>query len=644
MSSPAALRGDGPSCFRIITSQSNGKRQPGDDSGPPAHAKGSGAFEHFEMNQDVSANIYSPKKPTITVPKRHLMTNAKKQSNEVAALRRSAEKAVQEGEKHPPEQIDALLPEEIRMTFHELSVHQMELEMQNEELRRVQEELDDARARYFDLYDLAPVGYCTLSDQGVILEANLTACKLLGTTRGHLTSQPFFRFIIEEDRDISPFIHRQGNGPCEPHECELRMVKEDGSIFWAHLVITNSDSDSRPRQCRVVLTDITARKQAEEELIKMQNLESLSLLASTLGHNFNNILMVILGNILFAKTLLSPDDAAYERLATAETATLQAKDLTQQFLTFAKDGTPAKKSISVADILRNPGRLALSGAQSTCEYTLPDDLWHIEADESQISQVFINLLLNADQSMPSGGPIKVHCENVYIDEKQNLPLKNGRYVKISIVDQGIGIPNEHRNKIFDPYFTTKLKGRGLGLASAYSILKKHGGHIEVDSTTGSGTTFTLFLPASTVPLTPVAPPVAVKEQDPVQHQESGRILIMDDDDLVRQIVATALQSRGYRVEHARDGEEAVTKYTDARQANHPFDAVIMDLIVPGGMGGEEATRKLLHLDPNAKVIASSGYCIGPIWHDHQKYGFSGVITKPFSFDELVEQLHRVLQA
>jgi two-component system, cell cycle sensor histidine kinase and response regulator CckA len=572
------------------------------------------------------------------------MTNAKQQSKEVAARRRSAEKAVQESGIHPPEQIDTLLPEEIRMTFHELSVHQMELEMQNEELRRIQAELDDARARYFDLYDLAPVGYCTLSDQGLILEANLTACNLLGTNRGQLTNQHFFRFIIEEDRNISPFIHRQGNGSWEPHECEVRMVKEDGSVFWAHLVITNSASDIRSRQCRVVLTDITARKQAEEELVKMQNLESLSLLAGTLGHNFNNILMVILGNILFAKTLLSPDDAAYERLATAETATMQAKDLTQQFLTFAKDGTPAKKSISVADILRNHGRLALSGAQSTCEYFLPDDLWPIEADESQIGQVIINLLLNADQSMPEGGPIKVHCENVRIDKKQNQPLKDGRYVKISIVDQGLGIPNEHRNKIFDPYFTTKLKGRGLGLASAYSILKKHGGHIEVDSTTGSGTTFTLFLPASAVPLTPVAPPVAGKEQEPLQHQETGRILIMDDDDMVREIVATALKAKGYGVEHARDGEEAVKKYTDARRSNHPFDAVIMDLIVPGGMGGEEATRKLLHLDPDAKVIVSSGYCKGPIWQDYQKFGFSGAITKPFSFKELTEQLRRVLQA
>lgn len=573
------------------------------------------------------------------------MANAKQQSKEVSALRRSAEKAVQKSGMHPPEQIDALLPEEIRMTFHELSVHQMELEMQNEELRRIQAELDDARARYFDLYDLAPVGYCTLSEQGLVLEANLTACKLLGTTRGHLINQSFYRFIIEEDRDISPFIHRQGNGACEPHECELRMVKEDGSIFWAHLTITNSTSASHPRQCRVVLSDITARKQAEEELIKIQNLESLSLLAGTLGHNFNNILMVILGNILFAKTLLSPDDAAYERLATAETATMRAKDLTQQFLTFAKDGTPDKKSISVAEVFGNHGRLALSDTQSTCEYILPDDLWHIEADESQIGQVITNLFLNADQSMPNGGTITVHCENVSIDEKQNLPLKNGRYVKISITDQGIGIPNEHRNKIFDPYFTTKLKGRGLGLASTHSILKKHGGHIEVDSATGSGTTFTLYLPASAVPLTPVAPPVAGKEKESSeQHQETGRILIMDDDDMVRQILATALQARGYLVEQARDGEEALALYADAQRANHPFAAVIMDLIVPGGMGGEEATRKLLHLDPDARVIVSSGYCHGPIWQDHTKYGFSGVITKPFSFEELGQQLRRILHA
>jgi PAS domain S-box-containing protein len=251
--------------------------------------------------------------------------------------------------------------------------------------------------------------------------------------------------------------------------------------------------------------DITQRKQAEEELVKLQNLESLSLLAGTIAHNFNNILMVILGNISFAKMLLPQDNAAYERLVTAETASLQAKDLTQQFLTFAKGGDPVKKSISVADILVIHGRLALSGAQSTCEYILPADLWRIEADESQIGQVLTNLLINAEQSMPKGGTIKVHGENILIEAKQKLPLKQGRYVKISITDQGSGIPEEHLSKVFDPYFTTKKKGRGLGLASAYSILKKHGGHIKVESSSGSGTTFTLFLPASTVPVTPAAP-------------------------------------------------------------------------------------------------------------------------------------------
>jgi PAS domain S-box-containing protein len=427
------------------------------------------------------------------------------------------------------------------------------------------------------------------------------------------------------------------SGKPKLHYEEIQTTPEGKQICIATSKVPIRDGDGMIIGVLGAYEDITLRKWAEEELLKARKLESLGLLAAGIAHDFNNILMVILGNITFAKSLLAPQDKAYQRLATAETASLKARNLTQQFLTFSKGGAPIKSSISAAHLIRNYGHFALSGTKSTCAYTFPDDLWRIDADEGQIGQVITNILINADQSMPDGGTISLACENVTLCEDHGLPLQPGNYVKISVNDQGNGIPEEYLGKIFDPYFTTKPNGRGLGLASAYSIMKKHGGHIEAESKAGSGATVTLFLPAL------ASQGTQPKVEEPVLLQGAGKILIMDDDDLILQIVAATLEELGHEVAQAHDGKAAIALYAGARQSAQPFDAVIMDLTVPGGMGGKEAVQKILEIDPQAKVIVSSGYCNDPVMADYRSYGFCGVIAKPYSPEELGKQIQLVLK-
>ncbi len=695
-----------------------------------------------------------------------------KQMDQTKELRRLAEEMVRKRADLPPENLEELVPEDIGLMFHELSVHQHELEMQNEELRRTQGELDSARARYFDLYDMAPVGYVTLSDQGLIVEANLTAATLLGAGRGALIKQPLSRFIHSEDQDVY-YLHQQKDFEVEaPQVCELRMVREDGTVFWAHLTATLARQNGSAPEYRMVMSDITEQKRAEgalrqseqkekeakkllklvldtipvrlfwkdlssvflgcnllfaqdagfqvpeeliglddfstgwkeqaeiyrrddlevmtsgtpklhyeemqttpdgrqiwlstskvplrdaddkiigvlgtyeditqhkwaeEELLKTQKLESLGLLAGGIAHDFNNILMVIMGNISFAKMVLSPTDKAYERLSIAETASLKAKELTQQFLTFSQGGAPVKRLIAVGSVIKAYGRFALSGAKSTCEYMLPEDLWPVEADEGQIGQAVANMLINADQAMEDGGTIRVHGENVVVGDDRHLPLKSGNYIKIAIQDQGCGIAEEHLGKIFDPYFTTHTPGRGLGLASVYSIVKKHEGHVAVESTAGAGATFTLFLPAS-----PSEVPIPDKVDEPAILAGKGRILVMDDDEIILQVVGAMLEDLGYEFVFAPEGKAAIAQYVEARQSARPFDAVIMDLTIPGGMGGKEAMQKLLVIDPQARVIVSSGYHTDPVMANYQSYGFRGILVKPYRLAELSEQMRRVL--
>jgi two-component system cell cycle sensor histidine kinase/response regulator CckA len=304
-------------------------------------------------------------------------------------------------------------------------------------------------------------------------------------------------------------------------------------------------------------------------------------------------------------------------------------------LTFAKGGAPVKETASIKDILKESSSFVLRGSKSSCEFSITEDLWPAEIDVGQISQVINNILINANQAMPKGGIIQVAAVNLMIDERHGLPLKPGRYVRISMTDQGVGIAENHLLNIFDPYFTTKQAGSGLGLATTYSIIKKHDGHITVESQLGVGTTFHIYLPASDK---------AVPEKEEIKLIKGhGRILVMDDEASLRKMVGRMLEKLGYESEFAKDGAEAIQMVKEAKEAGELYDAVILDLTIPGGMGGKKAIQKILEIDPEVKAIVSSGYSDDPVMANFQEYGFKGMMPKPYESRSLGKVLHEVLK-
>jgi signal transduction histidine kinase/CheY-like chemotaxis protein len=382
--------------------------------------------------------------------------------------------------------------------------------------------------------------------------------------------------------------------------------------------------------------DIAERKRMEEESTRVERLESLGILAGGIAHDFNNILTPILTNISMAKAYGELAGEIDEMLTDVEKATLRAKGLTQQLLTFSRGGAPVKKRTSMPKLLRDTVRFALRGSNVRGEYSIGEDLWPCEIDEGQIGQVIHNMVINADQAMPEGGTIKISAENVMTDQKDSLQLQDGGYVKISITDQGIGIPEKHLPKIFDPFYTTKEKGSGLGLSTSFAIVKRHDGTIRVESELGVGTTFYVYLSASE------SESGGVEKEREKPLQGKGRILVVDDDDGVRRSAGKVLKRLGYRVELAKDGAEGVEIYEKAIKGKRPFDAVIMDLTIPGGMGGKEGIRELKRVDPDAKVIVSSGYSGDAVMSGFREYGFVGVVQKPYKIEDLSEVLATVI--
>jgi len=387
----------------------------------------------------------------------------------------------------------------------------------------------------------------------------------------------------------------------------------------------------------LVFRDVTESRKFEAELNKASKLESLGLLAGGIAHDFNNVLTSILGNISLARMQLPPDEQAQARLEKAEASCLRAKDLTGKLLAFARGGMPAKKTKAIAQLLRDSGGLAVLGSNVRCEFSLPHELWPAEVDSAQITQVLNSILINAVEAMPDGGIVRVSAENIPAGARPGLPSPGAKYVRVSMQDNGPGIPPESLPQIFEPFFTTKHKGRGLGLATAYSIIRKHDGLIEVESKPGKGATFRIFLPATEAS---GAPPSEVKTRPPTGQ---GRVLVMDDELDILSFSRVVLKRLGYEVEVARDGSEALNRYRVATAAGTPFSAVILDLTIPGGMGGQEAIRRLLEVDPHVKAIVSSGYSNDPVMAEFQKYGFRGVVAKPYEIRELAKVLCQVIQ-
>jgi signal transduction histidine kinase/ActR/RegA family two-component response regulator len=395
------------------------------------------------------------------------------------------------------------------------------------------------------------------------------------------------------------------------------------------------DRTSELRQSNVRLrAEIEQREKMEEELLRVRNLESLGVLAGGIAHDFNNFLTIVQGNIELAKMQLDSDASVQTILDDSAAACQRATFLSSQLLTFAKGGAPIRRVVSVAKLILDAVHLARAGAPVSIGIDTVEDLWCAEVDAGQISQVLHNLLLNAKQAMPEGGIIDVRAENVV--QHDNSELRPERYVRISIRDHGPGIAPEILPKIFDPYFTTKRTGSGLGLATTYAIVAKHGGTISVNSQRGMGTEFIILLPASRenpAPESPVGAPL---------RRGAGKLLVMDDEEALRTLWDRSLTKLGYEVQSACDGAEAIALYESAKASGRVFDAVVLDLTVSGGMGGVETAARLRELDPSVKLIVSSGYSDASIMSKFREYGFDDVIPKPWQAAQISEVFQRVL--
>lgn len=419
-------------------------------------------------------------------------------------------------------------------------------------------------------------------------------------------------------------------------ERALKQSQKDLAKARDELALRVAERTAELQQANELLAaEINQRKQVEEELLRAHKLEALAVLAGGIAHDFNNFLTIVQGNTDLAKIHMKPGDPVCDILQQTDTACKRAASLASQLLTFGKGGAPIVRTTSVAQLLAASVDLARAGSQVRFDLAIPDDLWSAEIDVGQISQVFHNVLLNARQALAEGGVVEVRAENVAIEEGVMF-IRAGKYVRIVIRDNGCGIPAEILPKIFDPYFTTKDSGSGLGLATAYSIVNKHHGHIGADSTVDQGTTFYIHLPASE--MSPVAQPATVVRKG------TGRILVMDDEEAIRTLLRLMMQQLGYEVQCASDGAEAVALFAKAKVLGHGFVGVLLDLTVPGRMGGKEAAVEIRKIDPSAKLIVSSGYADAPILSEFQTYGFDDVMRKPYTLVELSDVLARVIGA
>jgi CheY-like chemotaxis protein len=389
--------------------------------------------------------------------------------------------------------------------------------------------------------------------------------------------------------------------------------------------------------------NINSQLSDETDLDKHRTLDSIAALSGGIAHDYNNLLTAIIGNITLARRYLNEDDKAFKLLDHALLASETAKELTQKLITFSRGGSLKKVVTTVERLVKNAVDFTLSGSNIKSSYRFDPDLWQVAVDQSQIGQAIHNIVMNAKEAMPQGGQLKVAAVNMAATAEIDS-LAAGNYVKISISDQGSGIPAAQFDKIFDPYYSTKAigvqKGSGLGLSICHSIVKRHGGAVALESQVSVGTTIHIYLPA-----TRLKPIIRSANTEPDQHRRifgQGKILVMDDDKGIRELAGKILQHLGYRVNFASDGADAVASYQAALKSRDPFDAVILDLTVRGGMGGKEAIQKLMAIDPKVKGIVSSGYSEDPGITGYKRHGFSGVVTKPYTLEELGEKLSQVL--
>jgi len=578
------------------------------------------------------------------------MTKTKTDRSDPADLRRRAEELL----RGKPADLAAAPPEEVGRLLHELRVHQIELEMQNDELRKSQLEIEASRVRYFNLYDMAPVGYFTVSEKGVILEANLRGAQLLDVGRNRLARQSLTRYIVPEDQDIY-YLHRKRLLETGVRQvCELRMCRQDGSPFWGRLEMGAArDGENGPPVCRTIVSDITENKRVEEEkrnlelqVQRVQKLESLGVLAGGIAHDFNNLLMVVLGHAEIAIQEIPPKYAVRENLAEITTAAQRAAELSQQMLLYAGRAAFALERVELRELVEKMAHLLQTAIPKTAVLTLHLErgLPPVEADPGQIRQIVMNLVINASEAIGDrSGTITVslgatRCDEEYLRMTElHDHVAPGLYVHLEVTDTGIGMDAETRSRIFEPFFTTKFAGRGLGLAAVLGIVRAHKGALKLYSEPGKGTTFKILLPALE-DAEEGARTNASSSSPQADWRGKGTILLVDDEGSLIDLGTRMLEHLGFSVLTAADGLQAVKLYRDRGKE---IDLVLMDLTMPH-MDGAKAFDELRRLNPDIRVVVASGYSHEDVVSSFAGKDIDGILQKPYTIAKLRETLSGLL--
>jgi PAS domain S-box-containing protein len=550
-----------------------------------------------------------------------------------------------------PENVEDLSPEAARRALHELRVHQIELEMQNEELRRTQEELEVSRARYFDLYDLAPVGYFTLSEKGLILESNLTAAKLLGVARSALVKQPLSRFILPQDQDTY-YLHRKAlleTGAPQAWEC--RLLKKDAGPFWAQVEATTAPGVDRVPVCRVVVSDITERKLEAEKRAKvetqcrqLQKAEGLGRMAAAIAHHFNNHLAAVMGNLELAIADVPLGAESDERLTDALHAAHEAAEVSRLMLTYLGQAQARPEPLDLSEICRRSVRLlqAAMPIDTALEIDLPSLGPGISANANEIQQILTNLVTNAwEAGGDAKGAVHLTVKTVSpadIPAWRRFPLdwrpRDNAYACLEVEDRGSGIAEEDIEKIFDPFFSSKFTGRGLGLPVVLGIVRAHGGAVTVTTEPGRGSTFRVFLPV-------MARGILDQPHQAVKFPEidgGGTVLWVDDEHMLRKLGQSALTSLGFAVLLAKDGVEALEVF---RQHQDEVRCVVCDVTMPR-MDGWETLAALRKLAPGLPVVLASGYDKTQVMVGNHPELPEAFLSKPYRLQELGDAIRRAL--
>ncbi len=506
------------------------------------------------------------------------------------------------------------------------------------EKRKAELELKEKERFLTNLLDVIPIPVFYKDREGRYMGINkayqefwkVDKCDVLGKTTAEIHPLEFTNLSKKIDDEI--YLNKGSR----TYENSLKMA--NGEIRECiYTKATFCDAEGKTIGLIGTIMDITERKRIEEQLQHAQKMTAIENLAGGIAHDFNNLLSVIIGNISFVLNEFVENIENKKMLNSALEGAKKAQGLTQQLLTFAKGGAPIKKIADLNKLIIEARDFVISGSKSKCDVKLDSELLNAEVDAGQIHQVLCNLLINANQAMPNGGSISISSSNIEIENKSDISLPKGKFVKISIKDEGVGISKEDLEKIFDPFFTTKENGNGLGLATTYSIIKQHGGLITVESEEKKGTCFNIYLPATNKT-------ILIDDCKPGKmHHGQGRILIMDDMEDISTMLGKLLSRMGYDTVSVCDGKQAIEVYKKALNSPEPFGLVILDLTVPGGMGGAATIIELKKIDPKVKAVVSSGYSNDPIMANYEDYGFIGVVAKPYERKEFVELLNVVFK-